>query len=167
MCLSVVLRDIEVVEDGSGGCCACGLVVDAEAFETLGAEMLEETFEGGLGLECPVVEGVCGPLGAEGIDECLSVPFLEEDFFGAECGEESVGIVGVTLAHEEFAGGYVEEGYADVGRGEVDAAEEVVFACHEDTVGHCDARRDEFCYATSDNAFGCFRVFKLVANGYS
>lgn len=66
--------------------------------------MLEETFEGGLGLEGPVVEGVCGPLGAEGVDEGLSVSFLEEDFFWAEGGEEAVGIVGVALPHEEFAG---------------------------------------------------------------
>ena len=162
-----VLGEFEVVEDGAGGRYAAGEMVDAEALERRGRELLAEFSTVDLLREDPFVEPVGVMFRPESGREAVFVTALVDDLLGCEVRNELVDVVVGAFGHVELARRNVEERHTGRLPAEVDRSEEGVFLVGQDIVTQHDARGDQLDHAALDQPPDELRVFELFANGYA
>ncbi len=162
-----VLRDVEVVQCGSGGYYGVGHAVDAEAFEGGCGELAPQALVGGLECEHPVVQLECEVACGHLLLKAALASAHHEHFLGGHVGEQFVDVGGVAFGREEFAGADVEEGDACGAASEVDGGEEVVLPAEEHVVGGGHAGRDKLGDAALDEFFCELGVFELFADGHA
>ncbi len=166
VCDVAVFGELQVVENGSGSRHAPGELVDAEAFERLGAELLAELFAVHFLRKDPFVELVGIEPRAESPGEPVLVTALEDDLLGREIGNQLVYIGVRTLGNIEFARRNIEKGDARELGSEENRRKVGVLLVGEDVVAHDHAGRDEFDDPALDQPLDRLGVFQLFADGY-
>lgn len=151
-----VLGEFEVVEDGAGGRYAAGEMVDAEALERRGRELLAEFSTVDLLREDPFVEPVGVMFRPESGREAVFVTALVDDLLGCEVRNELVDVVVGAFGHVELARRNVEERHTGRLPAEVDRSEEGVFLVGQDIVTQHDARGDQLDHAALDQPLTSF-----------
>ena len=103
-----VLRNVQVVQDGSGRRLAQAQALYAEALEVFRLEVAQEALAGRVFAESPVLQLVGEGLGAEsGLESRQGAPH-EQHFLGGKVVQQLVYVFFLALGEEEFAGGDVQ-----------------------------------------------------------
>ena len=168
-----VAGHLHIEELRAGGGDTQGNILNAKAFQRIGAEALEQLAAAGFSHEGPLVHRGDESLGVEAPAEALEETALHENLFGGKVGEQDLDIVQRTLRHPEGAGGDIQKrdtrrtpAVAAAALVESHCGQEVVLLLREQVIVVGDTRRDEFRDAALDQFFGEFRVFQLVADGH-
>ena len=171
-----VLRQLQILHDGTRGDDAFLEMLYAEAFQRLGTEMLQQLLPGVLLREHPVVELEDRELRAEILFKLLALRLVVEHLFRREVANELLHIVVGALSGEKLTRGDVEETDTAGCLAEVDRCQEVVLLIVQHIITHGDSWRDELrdaslyhlvhlCEPLLAFYHGTFllRVFELVA----
>ena len=164
-----VLREVEIVQHGSRGDDGRWHVVDPEALQVTGLEVLEQAVARSLLGKNPVVELKGEVLAvAEGVGKALAVAALDEHLLGRKVDQQLVDIVGRALRGDELARRDVEKGHAQQALlVEVHGSQEVVFLAVEDGAAHHHTGGDELGDAPLHQFLGQLGVFELVAYSHA
>ena len=163
-----VLRQDEVLQDGTRSDDAVGEVFYPKSFEVFHFEVLQQLLAGGGFGENPVIQFIGEELAAEVPFEHRALAPLEQHFLGGEVVQQLVHIVGLTLRSQKFTGRYVQESHsANVALAEVHGCQEVVFLVVQHIVVDRDTGGHQFSNASLHQLLGQFGVFQLVADGYT
>ena len=158
-----VLREVEVMDEASGGDDGLRHVCHAEALEARRAEMLHEPLLGRLRGVDPVVHLEDGAAVAHGKLVGLARALHPQHLLGGDVGDELLDVFRLPARTQELARGYVEEGHAREMLPLVYASEEIVLAARKHRVRRVDAGRDELRDAPLHELPGELRVFELFA----
>ena len=160
-----VLGNVQVVQDGTAGDDGIVHARDAEAFQVLGLEMLEQTVVGRLDGEYPVLEVEGQVARREGGGKALAVAALDEHLLGREVDKQFVHILLVALGGEELTRADVEERHTDEFLAKVHRCQEVVLLAVEHRAAHDHTGRHQFGDAALHEFLGQFGVLELVTDG--
>lgn len=160
----------DVFEESAGGSDGGG-VIDVEAFERFGAEMFVEEATAFIAGEAPVGAGGEDdgePVVAAFVEGAvLGGGFGDNAFGGADAGELIGELCRFDIGEEEASGGEFKPCKSQSGFGGCQACEEVALARVEHLVVGKRSRRDDSSDFPTDEPFGFFGVFNLIADGGS
>jgi hypothetical protein len=148
-------------------------IIDAEAFQRLGAHLGEEGFAAVVGREDPIfADGVeSGICGSENFPDGMFIPALHEKFGRCDAGDLFPQGPQGEFSCAELTRGDVGEGKADgirtrsQRRRQRNGGEIVVVFLFENLVGEGDARCGDLDHFPLDDALGKAGVFHLLADG--
>ena len=161
----VVLRLVEIGQNGSGSSDGRVEMVDAESFEVFDIKVFQHLVARRNIGKSPVIEFKNKVFSSEEIVEFPLQSTFHQDFFGRKSREKFVDIFHISFGYKIFSGGNIQQRQSHIGCAEVDGSKEVVLFAGEYVVSQSHTGGHQFGDAAFDKLLGEFRVFKLVTNG--
>ena len=163
----VMLCHIQILENCSRSDDTVFQLFYSKSLQILGFEVLQQFFAGGSFCKNPVIQFECEEFVAEiSFEHWFFTPF-EQNLFRAEIIQKFVYIISRTFGCHELSGRDVKKCYSTCGFPEVYSCKEVVLLVRQDIVADGYSRCNQFGNTSFHQFLGGFRVFQLVADGYS
>ena len=161
-----VLGKFEVIKNGSCRHDGFRHPVDAESLQRSGAELGLQLLPAGIFGEHPRVKPVGIVPRSESFRKFGFAPFLVNDLFRRQVGQQFVDILVVAFGRIKFAGRNIQKRHAGALLTKKNRCEKSIFLAVQHVVAIRHARRNQFDHATFDDLLRGFRVLELLANRY-
>ena len=160
----VVLRLVEIGQNGSGSCDSCVKMVDAEAFEIFDVKVFQHLVARRNIGKSPVVEFKHKVFSHKEIIEFPLQSTFHQDFFGRKSCQKFVDIFYIPFGYKIFSGGNIQQRQSHASGSEVEGCQEVVFFARQHIVTQCHTRGHQFGDAAFHEFFGELGIFELVTD---